>query len=250
MSDDSAGAVHRSPANPDLPDDPVWDPDVEVLDEAECLRLIPAGGIGRLAYSGTFGPVVIPVGYKLSDSSIVFRTVLGSPTDEDLRTGIQGANYKVSFEVEDLDQEARTGWFVLIQGPVRHVDSDDDRAAILAPLSRSSDRHTRDHFMIITPSVVSGRILRRAGALAPQGARLRADAQFSVCMHAGRAFAARWQAQRSIGLIGGRVAKSGYLWHSGQTTALAVAGVRLGGGQWSAPIFGAYLRRYTNPFRP
>lgn len=95
MSDDPAGAAHRSPANPDLPDDPtVWDPEVEVLDEAECLGLIPAGGVGRLAYSTAFGPVVIPVGYRLVDSSIVFRTVLDSPTDEDLRTGIQGADYK------------------------------------------------------------------------------------------------------------------------------------------------------------
>jgi nitroimidazol reductase NimA-like FMN-containing flavoprotein (pyridoxamine 5'-phosphate oxidase superfamily) len=167
MSDDPAGAVHRSPANPDLPDDPtVWDPEVEVLDEAECLRLIPAGGVGRLAYSSTFGPVVIPVTYKLCDSSIVFRTVLDSPTDEDLRTGIQGADYKVTFEVEEYDLAARAGWFVLIQGPARHMDSDDDRASALAPLSRSTDRRTREHFMIITPSVVWGRILRRAGGLA------------------------------------------------------------------------------------
>lgn len=169
MSDDAAGAVRRSPANPDLPDDPtVWDPGVEVLDEAECLGLIPAGGVGRLAYSTAFGPVVIPVGYKLVDSSIVFRAVLDSPTDEDLRTGIQGADYKVSFEVEDIDEEARTGWFVLVQGPVRHVDSDDDRAALLAPLLRSSDRRNQEHFMIITPSTVFGRIVRRAGGLAHQ----------------------------------------------------------------------------------
>jgi len=167
MSDDPAGAVHRSPANPDLPDNPtVWDPEVEVLDEAECLRLIPAGGVGRLAYSSTFGPVVIPVTYKLCDGSIVFRTVLDSPTDEDLRTGIQGADYKVTFEVEEYDQEARAGWFVLIQGPARHMDSDDDRASALAPLSRSADQRTREHFMIITPRVVWGRILRRAGGLA------------------------------------------------------------------------------------
>jgi nitroimidazol reductase NimA-like FMN-containing flavoprotein (pyridoxamine 5'-phosphate oxidase superfamily) len=162
MSDDPAGAVHRSPANPDYPGDPtIWDPGVEQLEEAECLRLIPPGGIGRLAYSGTFGAVVIPVGYKLLDSSIVFRTVLDSPTDEDLRTGIQGADYKVTFEVDDIDQEGGTGWFVLIQGPARHVDSDDDRISVWEPLARSLGRPVREHFMIITPSVIYGRILRR-----------------------------------------------------------------------------------------
>ena len=245
MSHDPAGAVPRSPAKPDLPDDPtVWEPEVEVLDEADCQRLIPAGGVGRLAYSGAFGPVIIPVGYKLVDSSIVFRTVLDSPTDEDLRTGIQGADYKVTFEVEDYDQEARAGWFVLLQGPVRHMDSDDDRASSLAPLSRSTDRRCREHFMIITPKVVWGRILRPAGPLAPQ-TRSSASVYTLVALS---------PPLRSlgvpIGLIRRRVAKTGYLWHSGQTTARAGAGVRLGGGQWSAPIPGAYLRRCTSPFRP
>ena len=141
---------------------------MEPLDEAECMRLIPAGGIGRLAYSGRLGAVVIPVGYKVCDGSIVFRTVLDSPTDEDLRTGIRGADYKVTFEVDHMDDDARAGWFVLIQGPARHVDSDDDRISVWEPGARSSGRLAREHFMIITPKSVRGRRLRRAGELARQ----------------------------------------------------------------------------------
>jgi nitroimidazol reductase NimA-like FMN-containing flavoprotein (pyridoxamine 5'-phosphate oxidase superfamily) len=245
MSDDPAGAVHRSPANHDYPDDPtIWDPEVEVLDQAECLRLIAAGGVGRLAYSGLSGAVVVPVGYKLQDGSIVFRTVLDSPTDEDLRTGIRGADYKVSFEVDEIDQEARTGWVVLVQGPVRHMDPEDDRVSVWDSVTRSSRRPTCEHFMIITPSLITGRIVRRADGLAPQR---RSSA--SVC-----AVVALSPPLRRLGVpicsIGCRVAKSGYLWHSGQTTARAGAGVRLGGGQWSAPTLGAYLRRHTSPFRP
>ena len=34
---------------------------VEPLDEAECLRLISAGGVGRIGYSGRYGPTVLPV---------------------------------------------------------------------------------------------------------------------------------------------------------------------------------------------
>lgn len=169
MSDDPTGAVHRNPADPDYPCDPtVWDPGVEELDEAECLRLIPAGGIGRLAYSAGTGAVVIPVGYKVRDGSIVFRTVLDSPTDEDLRTGIRGAHYKVAFEVDDIDDDAQAGWFVLIQGPARHVDSDDDRISVWEPEARSSGRLAREHFMIITPKFARGRRLRRADGLARQ----------------------------------------------------------------------------------
>jgi len=75
-----------------------------------------AGGVGRLAYSGRHGLAVLPVRYKLDQGSIVFRTPLDSPTDEDLRTGIQGAEYKVSFEIDEVGQDAREGWMVIIQG--------------------------------------------------------------------------------------------------------------------------------------
>jgi hypothetical protein len=33
------------------------------LDEAECLKLISPGGIGRIAYSSRSGPAVLPVNY-------------------------------------------------------------------------------------------------------------------------------------------------------------------------------------------
>jgi hypothetical protein len=45
----------------------------EVLDEAECLRLIAPGGIGRIAYSGRFGQAILPVNYERHDGAIVFR---------------------------------------------------------------------------------------------------------------------------------------------------------------------------------
>jgi nitroimidazol reductase NimA-like FMN-containing flavoprotein (pyridoxamine 5'-phosphate oxidase superfamily) len=36
-----------------------------VRDEAECLRLAALSEVGRIAYSGRFGPVVLPVNYKV-----------------------------------------------------------------------------------------------------------------------------------------------------------------------------------------
>jgi Pyridoxamine 5'-phosphate oxidase len=60
-------------------------PELEELVEAECLRLITPGGIGRLAYLGRYGPTVLPVNYRLYDGTIVFRTAQDSPADEDLR---------------------------------------------------------------------------------------------------------------------------------------------------------------------
>ena len=79
MPDDTAGTEHQSPATPESPREPtIWDPQVERLDEAECRRLISAGGVGRLAYSSRSGLAVLPVGYQVQEDSLLFRIALGS----------------------------------------------------------------------------------------------------------------------------------------------------------------------------
>ena len=98
------------------------------LDEAESLRLIAAGGIGRIAYQSRFGPAVLPVNYKWYDGAIVFRTARHSALDEDLQTGIAGGDYLVAFEIDEIDVAGRQGWSVLIQGPAHHVESEEARA--------------------------------------------------------------------------------------------------------------------------
>ena len=161
MSDDPPGQVGGGPASPDPRNGPmIWDPEVERLDEAECLRLISPGGVGRLGYSGRHGVGVLPVSYRLNEDSIVFRTPLDSPTDEDLRTGIQGAEYKVSFEIDEFTQNADEGWMVFVQGDAHHIDSEDDRASAW-PRDVPSPRSAREHFLRITPTAITGRRLRR-----------------------------------------------------------------------------------------
>ena len=102
---------------------------IEELDEAESLRLISAGGIGRIAYMSRFGPAVLPVNYQWHDGAIVFRTARHSALDEDLQTGIAGGGTKVAFEIDELDMAGQDrGWSVLIQGLAHHVDSEAERA--------------------------------------------------------------------------------------------------------------------------
>lgn len=169
-----AGQANRPPLRPEpgRSADPepgrhtIWDPSPERLDEAECLRLISAGGVGRLAYSGPNGVAVLPVNYKLHEGSIVFRTTQDSPTCEDLRTGIPGAEYKVSFEIDDLGKRAHEGWFVFIQGAAHHVDSEDELASIAAAGVGPRASSTREHFVRITPAHIIGRRLRRRFAAA------------------------------------------------------------------------------------
>ena len=130
---------------------------LEELDEAECLRLIASGGIGRIGYSGRYGPTVMPVNYRLYEGTIVFRTTPDSTTDEDLRTGIANAEYKVAFEIDDFNTAARTGWSVLIQGSAHHVESEAERASVAGAGVDPWPGGDRELFLRIMPSRVTGR---------------------------------------------------------------------------------------------
>ncbi len=137
-------------------------PVFERLDEAECLRLISPGGIGRIAYSGRSGVTVLPVNYQLHQGAILFRTAQDSPLDEDLRTGIAHAEYNVGFEIDDFDLASREGWSVLIQGAAHHVDSEAERAEVLAAGIEAWPGGQRDQFLRIVPTRIAGRRIRRA----------------------------------------------------------------------------------------
>jgi len=136
---------------------PAGDPRLRQLDREECLRLIEPGGIGRIAWNGMTGPVVLPVNYKVHNGTIVFRTREGGLVDQDLSTGIEGVELKVGFEVDRIDEVRRQGWSVLVQGPAHHVTSPEEIAEVAeAGLETWAGGH-RDHYLRITPHQVSGR---------------------------------------------------------------------------------------------
>ncbi len=134
---------------------------LEILDEGECLRLVAAGGIGRIAYSGRYDLTVLPVNYKLLDGAILFRTGRDSLTVEDLRAEIPGGEYRVAFEIDEFDQITREGWSVLVQGPAHHVLDDAELAQAEAAGVEPWPGGERDHFIKISPMRVTGRRVRR-----------------------------------------------------------------------------------------
>jgi nitroimidazol reductase NimA-like FMN-containing flavoprotein (pyridoxamine 5'-phosphate oxidase superfamily) len=141
----------------------VPDTKLEILAEDECVRLIAPGGIGRVVFAGRFDLTVLPVNYVLHDGAILFRTAQAGSTDEDLRTGIEHAEYRVAFEVDDFDAEAREGWSVLIQGPAHHLDDPRERADALAAGVEPWPAGEREHFIRITPARITGRTIRHSG---------------------------------------------------------------------------------------
>jgi nitroimidazol reductase NimA-like FMN-containing flavoprotein (pyridoxamine 5'-phosphate oxidase superfamily) len=161
MSEGTSGAENVSPAG----NGPAGTrPALEPLGEAECLRLISPGGIGRIAFTGRYGLTVFPVNYRLHDGAIVFRTAQDSPTGEDLRTGIAHAEYQVAFEIDQIDQVTRDGWSVLIHGPAHHMSSDAEQAAVLESGVEPWPEGSREHAISITPTRITGRrLIHRPG---------------------------------------------------------------------------------------
>ena len=135
---------------------------VERLDEPECMELLSTAKIGRLVYNSRYGPVAVPSEYKIHEGSIVFRTYRTTFTEEDLRTGIAYAEYKVAVEVDQTDPEAREGWVVLVQGAAHHIDTEAERAAIAGLGLESWVEGEPEHFIRVNPSQIGGQRIRQA----------------------------------------------------------------------------------------
>ena len=134
---------------------------VAELDEAECLRLVAGQEVGRIAYNGRFGPMVLPVNYRLFEGSIVFRTAEGSAMDEDLTTGIADAEYLIAFEIDELYPARREGWTVLIHGSAHHVTDEDERTSVARTGVTPWAGGARDLYMRIRPTHIAGRRISR-----------------------------------------------------------------------------------------
>ena len=134
----------------------------ESIGEAECLQLISAGGVGRIGYTGRFGPTVVPVNYALYEGTIVFRTGQHSPMGEDLRTGIENAESKVAFEIDEISPATREGWSILVQGRAHPVDSETERASVMQSGVEPWAGGEKELFVRVIPTRITGRRIRRA----------------------------------------------------------------------------------------
>ena len=126
-------------------------PAVTRLTAAECHRLIAAGGIGRIAFSTTTGPVVLPVNFAVMAGTIVIRTGQG--------TMVEGhADEQVAFEVDHLDEALSQGWSVLVRGLAHRVA----HPAELRNVQRDTTiwpwpGDDRDVYVRIIPDTITGR---------------------------------------------------------------------------------------------
>jgi uncharacterized protein len=132
------------------------DPQLEVLAEEECWRLLGAHHLGRLALVDTKGPVIVPVNYGLDREreAPVFRTDPGSKLD----AAVEAA--PVAFEVDAADEATRTGWSVVVRGALAEVTDPGDlerlRALPLYPWAPGD----KARYVRVRPASVTGRRIR------------------------------------------------------------------------------------------
>ena len=151
-----------SPSGSPSPEPGVSGPRVlEPLSEAECMRLLASGGLGRLVYNSRYGPTAMPTVYRIEDDSVVLGTWDPALFDEDLRTGIAHAEYQVAVEADQIDLEAREGWIVLVRGAAHHLDTEAERAPLIGSGLEPWIEGVPAHFIRVTPTSMWGnRVVR------------------------------------------------------------------------------------------
>lgn len=139
-------------------DNPSDDATLGELSRDECFRLLEGQTVGRLVVIEDHRPLVFPVNYVLDGDAVVIRTASG--------TKLYGATRGfVSFEVDDLHTDSRTGWSVVLTGVAQEVTDVDrpdlvERLRVVSPEPWApGDRPT---LVRLAPDSVTGRRITRA----------------------------------------------------------------------------------------
>jgi pyridoxamine 5'-phosphate oxidase-like protein len=129
---------------------------IDELSPEECLFLLRASKVGRIALIVDEFPVVLPVNHRLIDkaggSALLLRTRSGSVIDR--------ASTAVAFQVDGLEPARREGWSVLVRGRLQYVDP--DTAEICEGLGLDTWLDGRDTWLVIEPIAITGRRLHAA----------------------------------------------------------------------------------------
>lgn len=126
---------------------------IEIIDRAECLRLLATQEVGRIGFVNGATPEILPVNYALDGDAVVFASATGTK----LWSAPRGT---VSFEVDHLDAASRSGWSVVIHGVAQEITNLDSpglvarvRALSLHPWAGGD----RPHLIRIAPRTMTGR---------------------------------------------------------------------------------------------
>jgi nitroimidazol reductase NimA-like FMN-containing flavoprotein (pyridoxamine 5'-phosphate oxidase superfamily) len=96
----------------------VESPRLERLTRAECRLLLPSALVGRLAVPMPNFPTLEPVSFALVDDDVVVAVRSGSAADA------VAPGTVLTFEADVVDHSLRSGWSVVVKGPVEDLADD------------------------------------------------------------------------------------------------------------------------------
>jgi len=128
---------------------------VDVLDEAESMRMLSSVRWGRCAWSDPEGPRILPVNLTVVNGDVFFRTGLYGSLAEaaDGRT--------VAIEADELDDRLSTGWSVVALGRADQVQDPTEIASLFPALPQPWAPGPRPTVVRITVSQITGRRFMR-----------------------------------------------------------------------------------------
>ena len=103
------------------------------LSPRECRSLLQSKKVGRVVYTDNALPSALPVNYMLDGDAIIFRT---EQTGR-LASTVAAEGSVLAFQVDSIEEEAESGWSVLVVGLARQV-SDPEEALGLQRLGLSA----------------------------------------------------------------------------------------------------------------
>lgn len=121
----------------------------------ECVGLLRSSRVGRVGVTAHALPLVLPVNYVLHGNRVVFRTLAASTLARACDDAV------VAFEVDDVADDGRSGWSVLVVGLARLLGGSEAVRATELALVSAADHH-RDQFVAISLGQVSGRLVPRS----------------------------------------------------------------------------------------
>ncbi|MCW2817074.1 MAG: Pyridoxamine 5-phosphate oxidase [Nocardioides sp.] len=124
------------------------------LDEAQCWQYLAGRQVGQLAYVDRDGPIILPLNYVAHDGAVWLRTA----SYNHLAVHLPGQ--RVAFEVGLYDERDHSGWSVLLRGRAEHVLVRDLTAPPGWLDAAPWPDGTRSMVFRLTPSDVTGRLLR------------------------------------------------------------------------------------------
>jgi hypothetical protein len=119
------------------------------------MQLLADAGVGRLVFNSRYGLTALPVVLVIDGEALVLGT--WDPVfDEDLRTGIEHADYQVAVEADQINADAREGWIVLVRGGAHHLDTEAERAPFIEARLMPWLEGVPAHLIRVEPTTVFG----------------------------------------------------------------------------------------------